>query len=309
MWLASKTNCFWRFRLFAHIPCQTAVTFEGEKVRYKLLRPGDAVITFNWDLLLEEALYDLNKESEYKLTDGAISILKPHGSLDWFDSKEVSIDRKLIFPLNEKFKRIQVFKRFRAPRISRPTVPVILPPVVNKKIVYDELQAIWRDAWLALRHASEIYAIGYSLPPEDLHARLTIRSAIRGNEKFERHRPKVAVVNPDRGVYLRFPPDEWHSQIFRDWTSRCFVKEDGGRRLSSRSQLAARVGGTRGGRSAFNFRRLSEYPTRNRAKGWDIEVGISIQAFRSHPASMRSDAANTNSKVSVKKFTTLTFSP
>ena len=28
-------------------------------------------------------------------------------------------------------------------------MPVILPPVVNKKIVYDELQAIWRDAWLA----------------------------------------------------------------------------------------------------------------------------------------------------------------
>jgi hypothetical protein len=170
----------------------------------KLLGAGDAVITFNWDLLVEEALYDLNKEWEYKLTDGAISILKPHGSLDWFDSKEASIDRKSIFPLNEKFKRIQVFKRFRAPRIPTPAVPVILPPVINKKIVYEELQAIWRDAWLALRHASEIYVIGYSLPPEDLHARLTIRSAIRGNEKFEQHRPKVAIVNPDRNIYLRF---------------------------------------------------------------------------------------------------------
>jgi hypothetical protein len=170
----------------------------------KLLRAGDAVITFNWDLLVEEALYDLNKEWEYKLTDGAISILKPHGSLDWFDCEKVSIDRKSIFPLNEHFKRIQVFKRFRAPRIPTPAVPVILPPVINKKIVYEELQAIWRDAWLALRHASEIYVIGYSLPPEDLHARLTIRSAIRGNENFERHRPKVAVVNPDRNIYLRF---------------------------------------------------------------------------------------------------------
>jgi hypothetical protein len=170
----------------------------------KLLRPGDAVITFNWDLLVEEALFDLDKEWEYKLTDGAISVLKPHGSLDWFDSKKVSINRKSIFPLNEKFKRIQVFNRFRAPRISTPVVPVILPPVINKKIVYEELQAIWRDAWLALRHASEIYVIGYSLPPEDLHARLTIRSAIRGNENFEGHRPKVVVVNPDRNIYLRF---------------------------------------------------------------------------------------------------------
>jgi hypothetical protein len=169
-----------------------------------LLRAGDAVITFNWDLLVEKALYDLHKNYEYKLTDSAICILKPHGSLDWFDSKEVSIDRNLIFPLNEKFRRIQVFKRFRALRISTPTVPVILPPVINKKIVHEELQAIWRDAWLALRHASEIYVIGYSLPPEDLHARLTIRSAIRGNEKFGQHEPRVAVVNPDRNVYLRF---------------------------------------------------------------------------------------------------------
>jgi hypothetical protein len=169
----------------------------------ELLQINDVVITFNWDLLVEEALYDLKKEWKYNLCGGAISILKPHGSLDWYDSKEVSIDRNLIFALNEKFKRIQVFKRFRPPRISKPTVPVILPPVINKKIVYDELQSIWRDTWLALRHAAEIYVIGYSLPPEDLHARFTIRSAIRGNEKFEGHKLKIVVVNPDRNVYLR----------------------------------------------------------------------------------------------------------
>jgi hypothetical protein len=170
----------------------------------ELLRAGDVVITFNWDLLVEEALYDLNKDWKYSRCDDAICILKPHGSLDWYDSKEVSIKRDLVFPLNEKFRRIQVFKRFRPPRVSSPAVPVILPPVLNKKIAYMELQAIWRDAWLALRHAREIYVIGYSLPPEDLHARLTIRSAVRGNEKFEMHKPLIAVVNPDRNVYLRF---------------------------------------------------------------------------------------------------------
>ncbi len=170
----------------------------------ELLQAGDVVITFNWDLLVEEALYDLNKNWDYFHCDNSISILKPHGSLDWFDSEDVPIKQDLLFPLNEKFKRILVFKRFRAPRITTPAVPVILPPVVNKKFVYRELQAIWRDAWLALRHAAEIYIIGYSLPPEDLHARITIRSAIRGNERFEGHKLKVALVNPDRTVYLRF---------------------------------------------------------------------------------------------------------
>jgi hypothetical protein len=170
----------------------------------ELLRAGDVVITFNWDLLVENALYDLKKDWEYKLCDDSICILKPHGSLDWYDSEEVSIKSDLVFALNEKYKRIQVFKRFRPPRISRPTVPVILPPVMNKKVVFKELESIWRDAWKALRHAREIYVIGYSLPPEDLHARLTIRSAIRGNEKYEGHKPRIVVVNPDRNVYLRF---------------------------------------------------------------------------------------------------------
>jgi len=83
-------------------------------------------------------------------------------------------------------------------------VPVILPPVINKKIEYKEIQSIWRVAWRALRYAAQIYILGYSLPPEDLHARFTIRSAIRGNEKFESHKLRIAVVNPDRNVYLCF---------------------------------------------------------------------------------------------------------
>ena len=116
----------------------------------------------------------------------------------------MSVKPELFSPLNSQFRKIVVFRRFRAPHVENPAVPVILPPVVNKKIAYKELQSIWRDAWLALRHAAEIYILGYSLPPEDLHARFTIRSAIRGNEKFERHKLRIAVVNPDRNVYLRF---------------------------------------------------------------------------------------------------------
>jgi hypothetical protein len=156
-------------------------------------------------LLPEEALHDLGSKFEYSLCGSAISILKPHGSIDWFDGEEeLRIKPNLLFPLNSEFKRIQVFTRFGVPKVGHPAVPVIVPPVVGKKIKYKELEAIWRGAWLALRHAAEIYIIGYSLPPEDLHARLTLRSAIRGNEKFEKHQLKIAVVNPDRSVYLRF---------------------------------------------------------------------------------------------------------
>jgi hypothetical protein len=166
--------------------------------------PEDAVITFNWDLLIEELVHDMGTNWEYGLQERAISMLKPHGSLDWHHRAGLSTKPELFFPLNSRFRKIVVFRRFRAPHVENPAVPVILPPVVNKKIPYKELQSIWRDAWLALRHAAEIYILGYSLPPEDLNARFTIRSAIRGNQKFERHKLKIAVVNPDRNVYLRF---------------------------------------------------------------------------------------------------------
>src|SRR5262250_723548 len=38
----------------------------------KMLQPEDAVITFNWDLLVEEALYDIGKNWEYGLREKAI---------------------------------------------------------------------------------------------------------------------------------------------------------------------------------------------------------------------------------------------
>src|SRR5208337_1188854 len=54
------------------------------------MKPGDTVITFNWDLILERSLenYPKNPSFEYtysrKRTTKAFSLLKPHGSIDWF---------------------------------------------------------------------------------------------------------------------------------------------------------------------------------------------------------------------------------
>src|SRR6202011_428141 len=103
--------------------------------------------TFNWDLLLEQALHQLDRDWSYHLDENAISILKLHGSVDWFNGHHFSIRPDLIYPLNPTFKRIQVFRFFRLPKVATPVVPVIIPPVVNKRIDYDELKSIWRDAW------------------------------------------------------------------------------------------------------------------------------------------------------------------
>lgn len=49
--------------------------------------PGrvSAIVSFNWDLLIERALADSHLPWTYSNTHSAISILKPHGSINWND--------------------------------------------------------------------------------------------------------------------------------------------------------------------------------------------------------------------------------
>ena len=172
------------------------------------LGPRDVVITFNWDTTLELALNELGRARDfsYVLTSKYMSLLKPHGSVDWYDSQNVRLKKDRVFSLIPGIGRIKVFEYFSFPHVQEQLVPVIVPPVIHKTFEYREFDRIWRDSWKALRRADEIYVIGFSLPPEDLHIRFVMRTAIRANE-IERSRSdalRVVVVNPDRDVYLRF---------------------------------------------------------------------------------------------------------
>jgi hypothetical protein len=170
----------------------------------KCLQPEDTIITFNWDLLMERALTEAGVDYNYHPRPNTISLLKPHGSIDWFDRDLVSLADRKCFSLVPEIGRIKVFTLFRPPKLRSGTVPIIIPPAVRK--VWDclEFDKLWRETWRALRYADEIYVLGFSLPPEDLHVRFVIRSAIRGNEKERDSDLKLALVNPDALVLLRF---------------------------------------------------------------------------------------------------------
>lgn len=170
----------------------------------KLLEPGDAVVTFNWDLLVEKALTELAVDWSYELKNHKIALLKPHGSIDWFDSDTTKIKASLTSPVIPDIGKLRVFQKFRMPRVSSPITPVIVPPLMQKKWKYDEFDRIWRSTWRAFRKANDIHIIGFSLPPEDLHVRFVMRSAIRINEQTRTGPLRVTVINPDKTVYLRF---------------------------------------------------------------------------------------------------------
>lgn len=67
--------------------------------------------------------------------------------------------------------------------MKEPILPVIIPPSAVKDWKYKEFNEIWRRTWHSMRYADEIYIIGFSLPPEDLHVRFVMRSALRASRK------------------------------------------------------------------------------------------------------------------------------
>jgi hypothetical protein len=188
--------------------CQKAQAINIKRTRLfhlaNRLAPGDVVITFNWDFLLELALFESHRDYSYVHDQDKVSILKLHGSVDWFDSDNISLRADRRFDLIGGIGRINVYKYFKFPNVEKRIVPVIIPPVANKQFEHDEFDRLFKDAWAAMRWADEVHILGFSLPPEDLHVRFLIRSSIRMNEASRPEALHVTVVNPDRDVLLRF---------------------------------------------------------------------------------------------------------
>jgi hypothetical protein len=119
-------------------------------------------------LLVEKALTELGLDWNHELKNDTIALLKPHGSIDWFDSDTTKIKVNLTSAVIEDIGKLRVFRHFRMPHIGSPITPIIVPPLVKKKWKYLEFDRIWRSTWRTLRTANEIHIMGFSLPPEDL---------------------------------------------------------------------------------------------------------------------------------------------
>ena len=82
---------FERFRLFfvairEYLYSRSCDCAQGYAAFADALRPGDIVITFNWDVCLEIALFLKSKPARVSFSsirDNEITIIKPHGSVDF----------------------------------------------------------------------------------------------------------------------------------------------------------------------------------------------------------------------------------
>ncbi len=167
-----------------------------------VLRPLDAIITFNYDTLVDYALREKQAEkwtlllpvggdSEYwRLAKHrmacnstslgaeyppAIHVHKMHGSINWMLTGD---DIHLVRP------------PFRAESIA------IMPPAWHKPVRDDKVfSSVWSSARIALSQADILVIAGYSLPRTDMLAQALLRAtaAVRIDRPFSH----VMIANPD----------------------------------------------------------------------------------------------------------------
>ena len=178
------------------------------------------------------------------MTDGPV-LLKPHGSLNWFEDNEGRfLDEKMkikLFPLqtpSKKTDRVYAFKEFRAPRTQHGRIytPFIVPPVVLKRFEKKIFEPLWKNCVSVLSTAKEVVFLGYSMPSADVHAQFIMRCGFDNQVQGElldggRAKPtgaaKVTIVNPDGSAARRIArvagpmsKCKWISAPTADWASK-----------------------------------------------------------------------------------------
>jgi hypothetical protein len=168
------------------------------------LVPDDTLITFNYDLIVEKALYSRNLwnpgdgygiefQNIHRICESMkfktlIPLYKLHGSLNWEHSairlRFFYDDRSPIFPGYLEDERSPL----RGPYQGKHNGNWIMPSFV-KEFGAPGLLSVWTKALTAIRRSDEVIVIGYSLPEADSAASLLL-----GTSGVESKR--LTLVNP-----------------------------------------------------------------------------------------------------------------
>jgi hypothetical protein len=164
------------------------------------LRKGDAVISFNYDTLMDESLrryargiWPASKGYGFAVDSGAeewsaavspgpmtqqyLRLLKPHGSLHW---TQVKPEEKTLSLHAE-------------PYGQRPAKGNVIPPTWDKSRLNEwPWKAVWQEASRYLQRARCLIVIGYSVPATDLMSQALIKSSLGGEDLR-----LLVAVNPD----------------------------------------------------------------------------------------------------------------
>jgi hypothetical protein len=217
----------------------------------KLLRKTDTIITYNWDILLDNKLSRkeilekrYHKDGDYNIdvkhyenfvvkisafseaTWEYISVnepyeewnpesgfyIKAHGSVDWYYcGNEACRAYRKVFPVQNPL------SQHYCSECHEELSCLIIPPVLNKSYRnYPIIRKIWNIAAKEIASSSELIIWGYSLPPTDFYTSWLIRQARKGHIK------QITLINPEvitkskKQVRVRISFVRKYYDIFRD---------------------------------------------------------------------------------------------
>jgi len=180
----------------------------------------DAIITMNYDCLVDDCLARMGVRPAYGLQDAQlppelrgcayeIAMLKLHGSANWFRCNSEQCKHRTVVEGGTPAKRLEYFYGQHCSACGRAEIePVIVPPTWAKGGQSDVLRPVWAEALRALREAGRVFVIGYSMPSTDEFFRYMLALALAANEGLD----KVIVVNPSSDAQKTFE-NLFHSQF------------------------------------------------------------------------------------------------
>jgi hypothetical protein len=198
------------------------------------LEPADTIITFNYDLLIEESFssaelwnpidgYGIRTSGKtrgwakrwlskrnYASGESKISLLKLHGSLNW-DLYPNGMTVKL------KPKPYLVSTRNGKTRFEKIS---ILAPGWNKRIDRNPYKKFWREARLQLERCKTLIILGYSLPETDLLAQSLLAEVVRTRAARNASLKQLHLADHNEPVKERFiklftPALGAHGKVFK----------------------------------------------------------------------------------------------
>ena len=158
------------------------------------IRGKNSFITFNYDTVAENALSSLGVPFDYGFKkfganydatakcvsdDNAVKFLKLHGSVNW------------AWP-QKRGHKLTVYGGY-GDVLAQEKIPELTPPTW-KKVFALPIAHLWEQAIEALRSATRVIIVGFSMPPTDMHFKYLLASGLQQNVSIR----EIIFANPQQ---------------------------------------------------------------------------------------------------------------
>lgn len=177
--------------IYTHFALLLAGKYDNQK---KIAVRSSTVITFNYDLVLDDALTQIGVKPGYELVDAqydeagsssdVVPVLKLHGSTNWAICGGCS----QIHVLGEKATTApDVFRSKPCWKCKKTGLRLLLVPPSWDKSEYSRImQPVWKKAVEALQNANRICVIGYSMPEADAFFKFLLTLGLAENDQLSK---------------------------------------------------------------------------------------------------------------------------